>query len=464
MDIILRYRYHYLSRLFRGRCRDPLVVSYEDWYAVASKDELDNIRQLYAAMCASTNNITSEERIKTCVASTPCGRLLMQIVHRLRWTLISVNTRDFEVLCSCLRRRLLTDCIQKEFEDEERKTLAIQFKSLLQPTHLKWTVPSFVRKQCALVKFTANFSSNSNITELHKTAPDHIDNNRDVGRGWCERMATVQLIREHMARMEPGVLYAFSDLLVDMCTRQNKDWSKNVDFICLLSNAAMALSARVNSQLIDITAKGCTCTVKCFGRVGHKPELETLSRFGFTNGSTIRVCGLCRKSTKQGGKKCLNGICPSVESCSACACSLFEYVQLCTLDYTETAYKHAHRFYTENSMKTIHGVCAGDRTCKQMIKKTNNKLISDRPSFNNIAMWFICSACKETRSEPKEDCLSQYVTGQFNDPAEICCGCRLAARCRHVELNLISRMQRGGSSTTTAYREMSRLVRVNDIE
>ena len=331
MDVILEHRYE-LSRLFRGTSRNPALVSYEDWRVAASKTDLDTIRQLYEEICISTNKIMSGERTKTCLASTTCGTLLMQIVHRLQWTLFAVNTREFETLCGCLRRRLLTDSIQKEFEEEERKVLSFPFKSLLQPIDLKWSVPVFVKKQCALVKYTANVSANSNITELHKTAPDHIDNTRDVRRGWCKRVATLELIREHIARMDTGVLYAFSDLLVDMCTRQNEDWVKNVDFICLLSNAAMALSARANCQLIDITEKGCTCTVKCFGRVGHEPEFETLAQFAFTNGSTIRVCGLCRKSSKQVGKKCLNGTCPSVESCSACACCLFEVVQLCTLD------------------------------------------------------------------------------------------------------------------------------------
>ena len=394
-----------------------------------------------------------------------CGELLFYINSLLQWTFVQMNENDFEVLTLALLQRTLKaassvnnnnsnnntkkkNTIEWISKGRLRKSADVDFKSIL--SDHKWTCPTFMKKHCANIKKTVNQAGNDLTTQRYATASVDIHRRRKPGVDWCRRVAILELIREHFMRADVSRLYLVSNLLLRLCAA-NDDLLKNIDFLCLVNDAQTCLVARCSTQLLELNEPGCFCRTKCFGLVGASADLERYALYAFNNSTSVDVCGMCRLSMSTCVKRTYSSSIPGVSSCSDCAATLCERVQLTVLKTRASGLIcFSHRFYTSCSKMfardkptggVMEGVCFGERTCKRRVRnKIRGQREENLPPFNDIDFWFTCKECRSRtgitmHSVRAVDCLSRWMRGDITDrPERICVGCRVAARCRHYQL------------------------------
>jgi hypothetical protein len=434
------------------------------WFALCTPHDRWRVAKLYEGLLAATEH-WDVKSVELAVECPECGEMLLAIAYLLQWSFVALDPIKFRNLAFAFLRRTLARVAPSSAGDTSKTTTALvvagqrreytngsdafagDFRSAL--TQEQWTSPGHVTKHCARLKKMVNVSANDMYTERHGSAARDIHRRREPGRDWYHRVAVSLLLRERLMRMDAGRLYAFTHMLLEIAAAY-RDLERNTDFLCLVSDAHKALTARCTTQLVEINERGCTCMAKCMGLVGDELDLQELALHAFANTSTIDVCGSCRLSLRTCRRRTWSSTVPEMSTCSECAASVMERVSLVEFETAaDGSVRHSHRFYTscskmlstkKPSAGILYGVCAGRRTCKQLVKNTV-RCRSDVP-YTDIDFWFRCQECRNTGAAAKdESCLGQWMRGELSEAVRICIGCRVAARCRHAQLNLIGRMR-----------------------
>lgn len=329
------------------------------------------------------------------------------------------------------------------------------------------------------------------VTERWRTAASDVYREIAPDVNYVRRLAVTELLVHRLTDATAEQLYVVNEILRRACLA-HPDLNSCADAIYVMNMAQTMGSARSRVKLLEVNRpRDCRCFAKCIGPVGLDRKLEMRLWDAFERHAGTIVCGACRQSPvintagSEKVRRTYSSVTPEVESCSVDGCSSFKFVRLVIQDVRcrrggRLDFRCSHRFFATNTVSVtdeldgrpkrgvrarFYGVCYdGKRTCTRRFTVASSSGRSEAAvaSFADTDAWFRCDDCRSFReggaasslalcSSQSEDptCLRRYFSAStlVTDPRQLCRGCKMAATCYHVDLELFRFVLRADDAT-----------------
>jgi len=376
----------------------------------------------------------------------------------------------------------------------------------------------FVNSFYAKLKREINKYYNNFVTLRRSTALEYIRSEIKPDINYIRRLATVKLILNYCISMTTGKLISFNTYLYQK-TCKNTHLKKCADNLYLMWNVCKMGKIRINTKLVEVNPRECTCYAKCLGPIGATSFKDKVWE-SFELNSGIVICGACRLNGNiknvsiNESRKMYCSTTPEISICSHDGCTVHKFIRLVIMDVAiDNKYsiytRYSHRLYASDITNIasviackerkgkrgqLYGMCyGGKRTCyknfikpspAQLTKKLKDGSTIELPDYSNVKYWATCDNCRINdydysakssldlisyfNSSSKNDnistystCLMKWFSRKLFLKEHMCKGCKLAALCSHLDkelLNIIKYNKNNFQLLSEVSRKLSKLI------